>query len=75
MLKWYVIPLLDAESPGERQLGSRPFEFFAGINLVLGMKSAPGRSATRRKVSVIGIIYAVPAVMNVIGFGIVRWSY
>ena len=45
------------------------FEFFAAINLVLGLKT------TRRKLSVIGIIYAVPVVMNIIGFGIMGWRY
>jgi hypothetical protein len=45
------------------------FEFFAAINLVLGLKT------TRRKVSVIGIIYAVPVVMNVFGFGVMGWRY
>lgn len=45
------------------------FEFFAAINLVLGLKT------TRRKVSVIGIICAVPVVMNVFGFGVMGWRY
>ena len=45
------------------------FEFFAAINIVLGL------STIRKKVSVIGVMYAVPAVMNVIGFGIMGWRY
>jgi len=45
------------------------FEFFAAINLVLGMKSV------RRRVSVIAIIYAVPVVMNIIGFAVMGWRY
>ena len=38
------------------------FEFFAAINLVPAMRNV------RRRVTVIGIIYAVPPVMNVFGF-------
>ncbi len=45
------------------------FEFFAAINLVLGIK------ALRSRLLVVGAIYAVPIVMNVIGFGILRWNY
>ncbi len=45
------------------------FEFFAAINLVLGIK------ALRSRLLVVGTIYAVPIVMNVIGFGILRWNY
>jgi hypothetical protein len=45
------------------------FEFFAAINLVLGLKNA------RRRVTVIAIIYAVPVVMNVFAFAIMRWRY
>jgi hypothetical protein len=45
------------------------FDFFAAINLVLGLKSV------RRRVSVIGIIYAVPVVMNIIGFAVMGWRY
>jgi len=45
------------------------FEFFAAINLVLGMKNV------RRRVTVIAVIYAVPVVMNLIGFGIMGWRY
>jgi hypothetical protein len=45
------------------------FEFFAAINLVLGIKALRGRLLT------VGTIYAVPILMNVIGFGILRWNY
>lgn len=45
------------------------FEFFAAINLVLGLKNV------RRRVTVIAIIYAVPVVMNVFAFAIMRWRY
>jgi hypothetical protein len=45
------------------------FEFFAAINLVLGLKNV------RRRVTVIAIIYAVPLVMNVFAFAIMRWRY
>jgi hypothetical protein len=45
------------------------FEFFAAINLVLGMKD------TRRRVTAVSIIYAVPVVMNVFGFAIMGWKY
>ncbi len=45
------------------------FEFFAAINLVLGLK------APRQRLSVIGIIYALPVLMNVFGFGIMGWRY
>ncbi|HTP57686.1 MAG TPA: hypothetical protein VMM82_02145, partial [Spirochaetia bacterium] len=45
------------------------FEFFAAINIVVGL------STIRKKVSMISVIYAVPVIMNVIGFGIMRWSY
>jgi hypothetical protein len=45
------------------------FEFFAAINLALGLKSV------RRRVTVIAIIYAVPVVMNVFGFAVMGWRY
>jgi hypothetical protein len=45
------------------------FEFFAAINLVLGMRNV------RRRVTVIAIIYAVPVVMNVFGFAVMGWRY
>ena len=45
------------------------FEFFAAINFVLGLWS-PGR-----RIRAIGVIYAVPVLMNVIGFGVLGWKY
>jgi hypothetical protein len=45
------------------------FEFFAAINLILGLKNV------RKRVTVIAIIYAVPVVMNVFAFAIMRWRY
>jgi hypothetical protein len=45
------------------------FEFFAAVNLVTGLKT------TGRKVSAVGIIYAVPIVMNVLGFAVFGWKY
>jgi hypothetical protein len=45
------------------------FEFFAAINIVLGLKNM------RRRVSVVAIIYAVPVVMNVFGFAVMGWRY
>ncbi len=45
------------------------FEFFAAINLVLGIRSL------RSRLFAVGTIYAVPIVMNVIGFGMLRWNY
>jgi hypothetical protein len=45
------------------------FEFFAAINLVLGIKTLHGRLLAA------GTIYTVPILMNVIGFGVLRWNY
>ncbi len=45
------------------------FHFFVAIILVLGLKT------NRRKLVAVGIIYAVPVLMNVIGMGIFRWVY
>jgi hypothetical protein len=45
------------------------FEFFAAINLVLGLRTLP------KKVTAVAIIYAVPIVMNVIGMGLLGWRY
>ena len=45
------------------------FEFFAAINLVLAMRNV------RRRVTAIGIIYAVPVLMNVFGFAVMGWRY
>ena len=39
------------------------FEFFAAVNLVLARKT------NRAKVTAVGIIYAVPVLMNIIGMG------
>jgi hypothetical protein len=45
------------------------FEFFAAINLVLAIKGMRGR------VLAVGAIYAVPILLNAVGFGILRWTY
>jgi hypothetical protein len=45
------------------------FEFFAAINMVLAMKDA------RRRITVVAVIYAVPVVMNVLGFAVMGWRY
>ena len=45
------------------------FEFFAAVNLVLALKT------NRAKLTAVGIIYAVPVLMNVIGMGILGWRY
>jgi len=45
------------------------FEFFAAINLVLRLRTL------RKKLSVVGLIYAVPIVMNVVGMGLLGWRY
>jgi hypothetical protein len=45
------------------------FEFFAAINLVVGMKR------TRGKALVVGVIYTVPVLMNVFGFAVMGWRY
>ncbi len=45
------------------------FEFFAAINVVLGLKTI------QKKVSIIGTIYAVPVVMNIFGFAVMGWRY
>jgi len=45
------------------------FEFFAAINWVLGL------TTNRRKLTAVGIIYAVPVALNVIGMGILGWVY
>ena len=65
------------------------FEFFAAINLVLGIGAGRGSSETagrglpaasavptaRRKLTVIAVIYAVPVVMNIFGFAVMGWKY
>ena len=45
------------------------FYFFAAVVLVIGMKD------DKKKKLTIGIIYAIAIVMNVIGFGILGWTY
>jgi hypothetical protein len=45
------------------------FEFFAAINIVLGLRT------NGRKARAVALIYAVPLVMNVVGFAILRWKY
>jgi hypothetical protein len=45
------------------------FEFFVAINIVLGL------GTTRRKVWAVGIIYAVPIAMNLVGMGLLGWRY
>jgi hypothetical protein len=45
------------------------FEFFAAVNLVLKLGTA------RKKAAAVGVIYAVPVAMNVIGMGILGWTY
>jgi hypothetical protein len=45
------------------------FEFFAAVNIVIGLPKL------RAKIAAVAVIYAVPILMNVIGFGILRWNY
>ncbi len=45
------------------------FEFFAAINIVLGLKTL------KKKLITVGAIYTAPILLNVIGFGILRWNY
>jgi len=45
------------------------FEFFVAINLVLTLRT------NRRKFTAVGIIYAVPVLLNLIGMGILRYRY
>jgi hypothetical protein len=45
------------------------FEFFAAINLVLAVKTM------KRRLAAVGSIYAVPILMNVIGFTVMGWKY
>jgi hypothetical protein len=45
------------------------FEFFAAIIFVLRL------TTTRKKMGAVGIIYAVPVVMNIVGMGILGWTY
>ena len=45
------------------------FEFFAAVNIVIGLKNL------RAKITAVALIYAAPILLNVIGFGILRWNY
>jgi hypothetical protein len=45
------------------------FEFFLAVNLVLAIRSP------RRRAAAVSSIYAVPVVMNVVGFGVFGWVY
>lgn len=45
------------------------FYWFALINIMLGMKTR------KNKLILIGVIWAVPVIMNVIGLGILGWRY
>jgi hypothetical protein len=45
------------------------FEFFAAVNVVLGLKTL------KKKLIAAAVIYAVPILMNVIGFSVLRWNY
>jgi hypothetical protein len=45
------------------------FEFFAAINFVLGL------ATIRKRLSAVGLIYAVPIVMNIVGMGLLGWRY
>lgn len=45
------------------------FYWFALINVMLGMKTM------KSKLILVGAIYAVPVVMNILALGILRWQY
>ena len=45
------------------------FEFYAAIIFVLGLQK---RS---RQIAALSVIYAVPVLMNIIGFGLLGWNY
>ncbi|OQX63557.1 MAG: hypothetical protein B5M56_02555 [Desulfococcus sp. 4484_241] len=45
------------------------FTFFCAINLVITRKTM------RAKLSILGVIYAVPVIMNVLALGILGWNY
>ncbi|TFG04985.1 MAG: hypothetical protein EU539_09880 [Promethearchaeota archaeon] len=45
------------------------FFFFAGATIVIGLDN------DKQKKMAIGIIYAVPIIMNIIAFGILGWNY
>ncbi len=45
------------------------FIFFAGVLVMIGLKT------NKQKLTMLGIIYAVPILMNLFGFGIMGWNY
>mgnify|MGYP001050249734 FL=1 len=45
------------------------FEFYAAIIFVLGLKKRA------RQVLAVALIYAVPVLMNIVGFGLLGWRY
>ena len=45
------------------------FEFYAAIIFVLGLKTRA------RRVLAVALIYAVPVLMNIVGFGLLGWRY
>jgi hypothetical protein len=45
------------------------FEFFVAAIIVIGMKSM------KNKLIFVGIIYAIPVLMNVLAFGFLGWNY
>lgn len=45
------------------------FIFFAGAAIIIGLKK------TRSKIIMVSVIYAVPIIMNIIGLGIMGWTY
>lgn len=45
------------------------FYWFVLINVMLGMKTM------KNKLRLVGAIYALPVILNVIGLGILRWQY
>ncbi|MEA4896291.1 MAG: hypothetical protein VB064_13685 [Oscillospiraceae bacterium] len=45
------------------------FIFFAGANIMIGLKTM------KKKLTMLGVIYAVPIIMNIVGLGIMNWKY
>lgn len=45
------------------------FIFFAGAIIIIDLKT------TKKKITMLSIIYAVPIIMNIIGLGIMGWKY
>jgi hypothetical protein len=45
------------------------FIFFAGTIIIISLKT------NKQKLTMLGIIYAVPILMNLFGFGIMGWNY